>query len=136
MYTTKQELGTHMNIENIDIITDNDDTIVESAIDGSISEAKGYLGGFDTDEIFSTTGANRNALLLTFVKDIAVWHLVVLSNYKADIELREKRYNRAVSWLKSVQKGEVTPDLPIAAVTEEKPAKIIYGSNLKRTQHF
>lgn len=136
MYTTKDELKTHMNVDNIDVITDSDDTIVEAAIDGSISEAKGYLNDFDIASIFGATGTNRHQLLLTFVKDIAVWHLVVLSNYKADLELREKRYDRAIAWLKSVQKGVVVPDLPLAQISDEKPAKIIYGSNPKRTQHF
>ena len=136
MYTSKDELKTHMNVDSIDVITGSDDTIVDAAIDSAVSEAKGYLGRFDIAQIFSAVGAARNTLLLTFVKDLATWHLVVLSNYQADIEFREKRYNRAVSWLKSVQKGDVTPDLPLAAVTEEKPAKIIYGSNPKKTQHF
>jgi phage gp36-like protein len=73
-------------------------------------------------------------LLLTFVKDIAVWHLIALSNYQADIALREKRYDRAVSWLKGVQKGDITPDLP--ASDKSVPGRISYGSNEKREQHF
>lgn len=125
-----------MNIDNIDIITDNDDTIVEAAIDSGITEAKGYLSRFNTDSIFGATGNNRNILLLTFVKDIAVWHLMVLSNYQADVEFRKTRYERAVAWLKSVQKGDVTPNLPEREVTETTPAAIIWGSNQKRSNHF
>ena len=125
-----------MKIDSIDVITDNDDTIVEAAIDGAVSEAKGYLNDYNTTSIFSATGSNRNTLLLTFVKDIAVWHLVVLSNYKADVEFRKARYERAVAWLKSVQKCDVTPDLPARVATDEKPAKITYGSNTKRGLHF
>lgn len=133
MFTTKQELASHMHIDTIDVITDGDDTIVQGAIDGAVSEAKGYLQNYDTAAIFNQSGDNRNALLLTFVKDIAVWHLVVLSNYNADIELREKRYDRAVSWLKGVQKGDITPDLPAAG---EGTGPIKWGSNPKKTQHF
>lgn len=126
-----------MNVDDIDVITDGDDTIVEAAIDGAILEAKGYLSLFDVDTIFAKTGANRNALLLTFVKDIAVWHLVVLSNYKVDLEFREKRYNRAVEWLKSVMKGDVVPDLDRETDDEgEATTAIRFGSNTKRTQHF
>lgn len=136
MYTTKDELKTHMRVDSIDVITDGDDTIVEAAIDTAVQEAKGYLGRYNTTQIFSAVGAARNTLLLTFVKDLASWHLVVLSNYQADIEFREKRYNRAVSWLKGVQGGDITPDLPLADITTEKPGKIIYGSNPKKTQHF
>lgn len=133
MFTTKDELKTHMKIDSIDVITGADDTLVTSAIDGAISEAKGYLTAFDVATLFAATGSNRHALLLTFVKDMAVWHLMALSNYQADLELREKRYDRAIAWLKAVQKGDVVPDLPASAVA---PSKVIYGSNPKREQHF
>ena len=133
MFTTKEELKTHMNIDSIDVITGSDDTLVESAIDGAISEAKGYLTAFDVATMFAATGTARHALLLTFVKDMAVWHLMALSNYQADLELREKRYDRAIAWLKAVQKGDVVPDLPASAVAL---GKVIYGSNPKREQHF
>jgi phage gp36-like protein len=73
-------------------------------------------------------------LLLIFVKDIAVWHLIKLSNYQADLEYRGKCYDRAVAWLKAVQKGDVTPDLPES--TNEVMTKITWGSNDKRVQHF
>lgn len=134
MFITKSELGSHMHLETVDIITGGDDAIVDAAIDGAVSEAKGYLGDYDTATIFSAAGTERHPLLVTFVKDMAVWHLVVLSNYSADIELREKRYNRAVEWLKSVQKGLVVPDLPRAQEASKNP--IIWGSNPKRNQHY
>lgn len=134
MFVSKSELGSHMHLDTVDVITGGDDTIVDAAIDGAVSEAKGYLSDYDTAAIFSTTGGERHPLLVTFVKDIAVWHLVVLSNYNADIELREKRYNRAIEWLKSVQKGLVVPDLP--RPVDDPPKQILYGSNPKRTQHF
>lgn len=123
-----------MHLETVDIITGGDDAIVDAAIDGAVSETKGYLSDFDTSTIFSAVGSNRHPLLVTFVKDIAVWHLVVLSNYSADIELREKRYNRAIEWLKSVQKGLVVPDLPRAQEASKNP--VIWGSNPKRNQHY
>ena len=134
MWITKEELKTHMNVDNIDVITDGDDTLVTAAIDGAVSEAKGYLLSYDADTIFAATGSSRHSLLLTFVKDIAVWHLMALSNYQADLALREKRYDRAVSWLKAVQKGDVTPDLP--ATTSEYLGKITWGSRDKREQHY
>jgi phage gp36-like protein len=134
MWFTKEELATHMNISDIDVITEGDDTLVTAAIDGATAEAKSYLGAFDTSTIFSAAGSNRNAILLIFVKDIAAWHLVVLSNYEADLEFREKRYNAAIAWLKGVQKGNITPDLPVA--DSSVTGRITYGSNEKREQHF
>jgi phage gp36-like protein len=134
MWITKEELATHMKVDNIDVITESDDTIVSAAINGAVAEAKSYLTAYDVAAIFAAAGSSRHDLLLIFVKDIAVWHLLTLSNYQADLALREKRYDRAISWLKAVQKGDVDPDL--AVTTDEYTAKITYGSNDRRENHF
>lgn len=141
-YITVEELHTHLHDEIIETITRGDETIAQAAIDAAAAEACGYLTRFDTDRIFQALGARRNQLLLIFVKDIAVWHLINLCNAGTELELREKRYNRAVDWLKAVQKGNVSPDLPEREPKNGKPGKnnpigaIAYGSNPKRTQHY
>lgn len=134
-FLTKGELGSHLYVESIDVITRGDDTLVEAAIDAAIQEAKGYLSSFDKDAIFAAQADARNALLLTFVKDIAAWHLINLCNAGADMKLRQDRYERAIAWLKAVQKGDVSPDLPVPTV-DSPVATIVFGSNEKRNQHF
>ena len=51
-----------------------------------------------------------------------------------ELELRQDRYDRAISWLKAVQKGDVAADLP--EKPDETAALIKFGSNPKKTQHF
>ena len=110
------------------------------AIDAALQEAYGYLGAYDRKKIFEATGSQRNALLLIFVKDIAVWHFVNLCNAGTDLQLRQDRYERAVAWLRQVQKSDIKPNLPI--IDEDGDGKpdtageYIYGSNPKRNQHF
>lgn len=138
-YLLNTELSTHLYGENIEVITRGDDTLITAAIDAAVQEAKGYLGAYDKTAIFAAVGENRNALLLTFVKDIAAWHLVNLCNAGTEMQLRQDRYERAVSWLKEVQKGNVTPDLPEATSTETGDPltyPIAFGSNDKRNQHY
>jgi len=127
-----------MYAENVQVITRGDDTITVAAIDAAVSEAKGYLAAFDITTIFAATGVARNTLLLTFVKDIAAWHLIVLCNAGTETTFRQDRYNRAVSWLKEVQKGNVAPDLPNAVDADGNNTgdPIAFGSNDKRSQHF
>jgi phage gp36-like protein len=138
MYLSKDEISTHLYTENVDVITRGDDTIVTAAIDAAISEAKGYLSAFDRAAIFGAMAEARNALLLTFVKDIASWHLINLCNAGSDSQLREHRYDRAIEWLTAVQKGNVSPDLPVITAEDgtKVSAGIAYGSNEKRGQHF
>jgi phage gp36-like protein len=133
-FLTQVELKTHLYEENIDVITREDDTLVVAAIDTAVQEAKGYLGAFDKTAIFAAAGTERNALLLTFVKDIAAWHLINLCNAGSDLKLRQDRYERAVAWLKDVQKGNISPDLP--AATTDPVGTIVFGSNEKRSSHF
>lgn len=139
MYLSIEELSTHLYAENIDAITREDETITIAAIDAAIQEAKGYLSAYDKTAIFAATGDNRNALLFTFVKDIAAWHLINLCNAGSNMQLRQDRYERAIAWLKGVQKGDIAPDLPAlpAAGDIANPGAVIkFGSNEKRSQHF
>jgi phage gp36-like protein len=138
MYLDKSEINTHLYMDNVEVITRGDFTLIDAAIDAAISEAKGYLSAWDIAAIFGATGEERNALLLTFVKDIAAWHLLNLCNAGSDMKLRQDRYERAIQWLTAVQKGNVSPDLPVVAEGDagEPISPIIYGSNTKRGQHF
>lgn len=140
MYLSADELKTHLYSEQIALIDDGDPTILQAAIDGALAEAKGYLAKYDLEAVFSAKGDDRNALLLIFVKDIATWHFITLSNGGADLDFRRFRYERAIDWLKSVQRGDVTPDLPIVDTdgdgTSDLPGEYLYGSNPKCDQHF
>jgi phage gp36-like protein len=131
------EMETHLYAENIEVINRGDSTLTQAAIDAAIAEAKGYLSQYDVTNVFNKTGTNRNALLLVFVKDIATWHFLVLCNAGVELQLRQDRYDRAISWLKAVQKGEIKADLPELEEEGEPAAGTIkFGSNDKRNNHF
>lgn len=137
MFLSPEEMKTHLYAENIDIISRGDDEIMMAAIDAATAEAKGYLGAYDRTAIFNMSGNDRNTLLLMFIKDMATWHFLVLCNAGTKLELRKERYDRAISWLKAVQKGDVTPDLPTTEAETGSGSGIIkFGSNPQRGQHF
>lgn len=138
MFLEIEELKTHVRSESMASIIRNDETIGQAAIDGAMVEAKGYLTRFNTAIIFGAVTDERNQLLLIFVKDIAVWHLVNLCNPNIDLKLRKERYDRAIKWLEGVQKGMIVPDLPLAVDDDGNTSGDIikYGSNQKRKQHF
>lgn len=138
MFLEIEELKTHVRSESMASIIRSDETIGQAAIDGAMVEAKGYLTRFNTALIFGAVTDERNQLLLIFVKDIAVWHLVNLCNPNIDLKLRKERYDRAIKWLEGVQKGMIVPDLPLAVDDDGNTSGDIirYGSNQKRKQHF
>lgn len=135
MYISQNELSTHLHTEQIATIAQGDMTLVVAAIDAAIAEAKGYLTAYDIAAELAKAGGERNALLVIFIKDIAVWHFINICNLNTSLELRQDRYNRAVAWLRQVQKGEVKVDLP-ALPDGEAAGVITFDSNTKRNNHY
>lgn len=135
MYIEPNELTTHLGAEQIEAISDGDETMLQAAIDAAFVEAKSYLKAFDVVGEFAKTGTARNALLIIFIKDIAVWHFINTCSVNTVYADRKDRYERAISWLRGVQKGEVSPDIE-ALPADEQAAIITYNSNTKRNNHY
>ena len=109
MFLNSDELYTHIFPESISAISGTDERLLLAAISGALSEAQGYLNHYDYAAIFDKTGDERDALLLIWCKDIAVWHYIVIARPAIDYEVRETRYKAAIAWLKGVQKGDIIP---------------------------
>lgn len=125
MFATKDDLKNNIYDYQVDEITEGNDDIVVQAIKTAIQEVKSYLTGndkkefldgrkrYDVNAIFSATGENRDALILTYTMTIAKWYIIDLSNVDILYEKAKDRYDRAVAWLNKLRKGEVTiDDLP------------------------
>lgn len=97
MFLKADELKTHLYAESITAIANGDDTILQMAIDAAISEARGYLQAYDNDAIFNAEPDKRNALLLTWCKDIAVWHFINIARPSVNYEIRQRRYDAAIA---------------------------------------
>lgn len=137
MYISSTELTTHLGVEQIEAISDGDETMLTAALDAAVQEAKSYLKAYDIAAELAKTGSQRNALLVIFIKDIAVWHFINICRVNTSLELRQDRYERAVTWLKAVQRGEVLPDITkveVEGVDNSLPYKVT--SNPKRTNHI
>ncbi|NCC88310.1 MAG: DUF1320 domain-containing protein, partial [Clostridia bacterium] len=73
-------------------------------------------------------------VILLFCKDIAIYHMHVVANPRGVPDIRQKRYDDAIAWLKEVSRARINPDLP--ALPNDTKDYIRYGSNAKRTNHF
>ena len=137
MYLQPHEITTHLGQEQIEAISDGDETMLMTAIDAAVQEAKSYLKAYDITAEMQKQAGERNPLLVIFIKDIAVWHFVNICNVNTRMELRQDRDERAVAWLRAVQKGEVLPDLPPVVDASGTDTKLPYKvtSNPKRSNH-
>jgi phage gp36-like protein len=136
MFVEKTDFDATVHTEVLNNLTLGDDSILPIVVQRAIGEMEGYLSArYDTTAIFAATGNDRNQLVLMFCLDIAVYHVYGIGNPAKLSPSRTARYERAVEWLKAVQKGTVTisdaPRLP-------EPARGFFylHSRPKRCNHF
>lgn len=106
-----------------------DPQIIEICEDRAVAEMRSYMNKtYDCNTIFSATGDDRHALILMFAIDITVYHIFCQHNPYKIAKIRQDRYDRAVEWLKSVMKGDITIDgaplLPEEDLSDNSPWQI------------
>lgn len=85
----------------------------EKAEKMACEEIAGYLRSrYDTNKLFSASGEERNSVIVMYVCDVTLYHLVSWLPNKMGREVRKDRYERAIKWLNDVQSGRISPDLP------------------------
>lgn len=132
-----EDFNTHLYQEIISSISREDDDLLEKAIKSAEGEAKSYLARFDIDYLFDQIEEDRDPTLMMYLKDIAVWHFIPVSNPNIDVEYRKDRYHDAVRWLSKIQAGKNTPyGWKLANEQTEEPSVIQVSSNPKRKTHF
>ena len=113
-FLTKDDFKAVCDPATLEVIDQADDQNRERAIGYAMEEVSSYLRSrYDVNKAFSKEGSERNQQLVMIVCDVALYHLVAWLPKRIGFEIRETRYNNAISWLKDVQSGKATPDLPV-----------------------
>lgn len=150
MFLEKEDLKNSIYNYQIDQITEQDDNIVLQAISAAEQEVRSYLVAnnkrewadgrlkYDIDAIFNAKGNDRNPLILSYTATVAKWYIVELCNADIIHEVAKERYDRVITWLKSLAKGDVNLDtLPTISPNEnegensESTYPFFYGSRKK-----
>ena len=133
-YITTGDCQTLIQDMNLNQILNNDSTIMDAAVEIGIAEARSYLvQKYLFDEELLLTGATRDTQIVQTIIDIALFHVHSRIAPRNIPELREKRYDNAIAWLKACGKGNVTPGI-IERTTDGK--MIRWGSSTKYTNNF
>ena len=74
--------------------------------------ASALRGRYDVDTAFAMEGEKRDAEMVGCAVDIALYHMACSLPQRMGGEVREKRYNAALDYLKEIQAGRVTPSIP------------------------
>ena len=144
MFIEITEMKTAIYEYQLEQITEADDDIILQGIEAAIIECEAYLRPsnkkdvmdgrprYDVDAIFSATGTSRNALLMQYTKNIAVWHIITLCNVDMIYENAKDRYDRAIDFLKKLNKGETVLKLPLLQDEDTTPQQPFRsGSRIK-----
>lgn len=114
------DMGSAIYDYQIEQIADGNDEAMPNAINAAIEEVRSYLTQnarkeyndgrphYDVEKIFSKTGTQRNSLLLQKTKTIAKYYFIDLCNADILYDRAQKNYDRAVTYLKDLAKGNVT----------------------------
>ena len=82
-----------------------------------------------TDTRYWTAGDLRSQQLLAVTIDICLYHLHSRIAPRNIPELRVKRYDDSISWLRMCAEGGITPNLPV--IQPRQGYRIRYGGNVK-----
>lgn len=120
MYLEISDLKNNIYNYQVEQITEGDESIVLQALDTAEQEVKSYfyinnkkehLDGrkiYDVEAIFSARGQERNALVVSLCLSVAKWYIVDLCNADIIYDHAKERYDRAIEYLKKLNKGEVS----------------------------
>ncbi len=87
-----------------------------------------------SDDTYWTLGDPRNQQVVMYMVDIVCYHVHSNLNPRNIPQLRTDRYQNAINWMKMVNAGDVTADLP--EILPIQGYTILYGSNPKRPQFY
>jgi phage gp36-like protein len=140
-YITKSDLQRFVETDQLTIVSQANDTYIADVILTAQEEVAGYIRHrYDVATIFAMSGSSRNQKLVQVMCDIALYHLFTSAVPRNIPEVRLVRYDGngkstggdAVGWLKMVQIGTITMDLPIYTTDEDKGQRVIHGNNTTR----
>lgn len=137
-FITIEDFKTHLKDYIIDAISDNDESILQEALDSALQTAASYIGRFDVDAIYATTGDDRKPYsdLMGYIKDIAKKRFIKLSNILNDWDVTEADYKNAITELGKIQSGKTEPKGWPYPADETSDTPFTISSRPKRGNHF
>lgn len=149
MFLEEKDLENSIYNYQVEQITEGNEQIVLEALATAEEEVRSYISLnnkrqkydgrliYDVDKILSATGTNRNPMIKNTMISIAKWHIVDLCNADVIYEHAKERYDRAVTWLNKLSKGEITLNtLPVienntSETDDDSTQPFAYGSREK-----
>lgn len=109
---------------------------LDIAVEMAKEEVKTYLvQKYKIDDEYLLTGSARNLQIRLSIVDITLFTLHSRIAPNNVPELRQKRYDNTIAWLKACAKGAVTPTLPEVDITTTG-ARIRFSADTKSSNKY
>jgi phage gp36-like protein len=107
-FIEKSDYPQSIHADILDALTRDDDSLLPLIEERNISLMKGYLEGrYDTEKIFTKEEGERNRVILGILLDLILYDVFSIHNPQKLSQVRKDRHDRALEWLKAVQKGNI-----------------------------
>ena len=119
-------------------VIQNDSNVLDWAEDTAQAQMESMINQrYDVANIFSQTGDHRDPLIIMYMMDIVLYHVHTRIPEREVTEKRQKRYDKALDFLKKVNEGLLTPAWPRVDLTMYKDDnQFRLGSNTKDNHRY
>jgi phage gp36-like protein len=136
-FVNKVDYPQSIHVDILDALTRDDDTTLEMVEDRDIALMRGYLSGrYDVDALFAARGDDRNKVVLGVLLDIVIYDVFSIHNPQKMSQIRKDRYDRAIAWLVSVQKGDIIIDGAPTIEEDKQDSSWLSKSRPRRDYYF
>lgn len=118
----------------LDQITDEDDALVNDAINDAVAMVNNYLfQHFDTDQIFSQEGEQKDRKVTRWCKYLAIYYIYDRIEDELIPERVQKNYEHTMKTLEKIAQAKMPVDLPRRADKTPTETRTRWGSEPKRS---
>ncbi len=138
-FLTELDYRAQIKSEIKSVVAGTEANALEVAEMAAQAEMESYLNNrYNVPAIFSAENNQRNAVLVMYLVDMVLYHLHSRTASRLIPEIRSIRYDTAKTWLESVMKGELSPNLPLKTNEAGEAASYGFkmGSNDKYSQSW
>jgi phage gp36-like protein len=117
-----EDIRSQCSAEDLDVLSQSSDKNLDDSEEKTISVFEGFLSRYDLEKVFAPkTGATdtRNKALIMYMVDHLLYILYSAQPDRLIPDMRVKRYDDTISWLKGIQKGDISPAFPTVDSEEE-----------------
>lgn len=134
IYLTNTDLLAVIKQKHLDIVTDEDPSVLDTAESMAMGEMEGYLSvRYDANACLDPS--SKIPVISMYLADITLYHAHASVMPDNIPKLRLKRYDDAKEWLEKIASGYINPKLPIKEEAPTNPLR--YGNSAdKQSQYF